>query len=92
MHPNGAVFARGVRDDKGQMLMHIKAIELLKKNNLLKNNIKFVIEGEEEAGSDHLENSLTTIKVYKQSDIILISDTGINSLEIPQSQPDFRED
>ncbi len=48
LHPNGAVFARGACDDKGQMLMHIKAIELLKKNNALKNNIKFVIEGEEE--------------------------------------------
>ena len=62
LHPNGAVFARGACDDKGQMLMHIKAIELLMKNNTLKNNIKFVIEGEEEVGSDHLKNSLTTIK------------------------------
>ena len=83
LHPNGAVFARGACDDKGQMLMHIKAIELLKKNNLLKNNIKFVIEGEEEVGSDHLEKFINDHKSMLQSDIILISDTGINSIENP---------
>ena len=83
LHPNGAVFARGACDDKGQMLMHIKAIELLKKNNVLKNNIKFVIEGEEEVGSDHLEKFITDHKSMLQSDIILISDTGINSIENP---------
>ena len=83
LHPNGAVFARGACDDKGQMLMHIKAIELLKKNNVLKNNIKFVIEGEEEVGSDHLEKFINDHKSMLQSDIILISDTGINSIENP---------
>ena len=80
MHPNGAVFAKYVMI-KGQMLMH-PAIELLMKNNVLKNNIKFVIEGEEE-WSDHLEKFINDHKSKLQSDIILISDTGINSIENP---------
>ena len=83
LHPKGAIFARGACDDKGQMLMHIKAIELLNKSNTLKNNIKFIIEGEEEVGSDHLEKFITDHKSMLQSDIILISDTGINSIENP---------
>ncbi len=83
LHPKGAIFARGACDDKGQMLMHIKAIEHLNKSNTLKNNIKFIIEGEEEVGSDHLEKFITDHKSMLQSDIILISDTGINSIENP---------
>ncbi len=83
LHPKGAIFARGACDDKGQMLMHLKAAELLNKNNTPKNNIKFVIEGEEEVGSDHLEKFITDHKRMLQSDIILISDTGINSIENP---------
>ena len=62
LHPNGAVFARGACDDKGQMLMHIKAVELLIKNNSLNNNVKFVIEGEEEVGSNHLEKFIADHK------------------------------
>ena len=83
LHPNGAIFARGACDDKGQMFMHLKAIELLMKKNALNCNVKFVIEGEEEVGSDHLEKFITDHKSMLQSDIILISDTGINSIENP---------
>ena len=83
LHPNGAIFARGACDDKGQMFMHLKAIELLKKNNQLECNVKFVIEGEEEIGSKHLEKYITDHKRMLQSDIILISDTGLNSIENP---------
>ena len=83
LHPNGAIFARGACDDKGQMLMNLKAVELLMKNNALHCNVKFVIEGEEEVGSDHLEKFITDHKSKLQSDIILISDTGINSIENP---------
>lgn len=83
LHPNGAVFARGACDDKGQMFMHLKAIELLMKNKSLNSNVKFIIEGEEEVGSDHLEKFITDNKSMLQSDIILISDTGINSIENP---------
>lgn len=83
LHPKGAIFARGACDDKGQMFMHLKAVEILMQNNALKNNIKFVIEGEEEVGSDHLEKFIRDHKSMLQSDIILISDTGINSIENP---------
>ena len=63
--------------------MHLKAIELLVKNKSLNSNVKFVIEGEEEVGSDHLEKFITDHKSMLQSDIILISDTGINSIQNP---------
>ena len=43
LHPNGAVFARGACDDKGQMFMHLKAIELLMQNKSLNSNVKFII-------------------------------------------------
>ncbi|MBH45340.1 MAG: peptidase dimerization domain protein, partial [Flavobacteriaceae bacterium] len=83
LHPTGAIFARGACDDKGQMFMHLKAVELLTSSNQLENNIKFVIEGEEEVGSDHLEKFLRDHKAMLQSDVIIISDTGINSIENP---------
>jgi len=83
IHPNGAIFARGACDDKGQMFMHIKAVELLINNNALTCNVKFIIEGEEEVGSDHLEQFITDHKVKLKSDIIIISDTGIHNMKNP---------
>jgi len=83
LHPAGAIFARGACDDKGQMFMHLKAVELLVKTNALNCNVKFVIEGEEEVGSDHLEAFIREQQTMLQSDIIIISDTGINSMENP---------
>ena len=53
IHPDGAIFARGACDDKGQMFMHIKAFEWITKKNKLNFNVKFLIEGEEEVGSDN---------------------------------------
>ena len=53
------------------------------RNNALQCNVKFIIEGEEEVGSNHLENFITNHKMMLQSDIILISDTGINTIENP---------
>src|SRR5699024_7551420 len=50
-HPEGAIFARGSCDDKGQMFMHVKALETMVENDALACNIKFMIEGEEEIGS-----------------------------------------
>lgn len=77
------IYARGASDDKGQMFMHIKAFEYLIKNDLLKCNVKFIIEGEEEVGSAHLEDFLIQYKSKLKGDIILVSDTGIISNEIP---------
>ena len=54
LHPEGAIFARGACDDKGQMFMHIKAFEAMMKLNQLSCNVKFMIEGEEEIGSENL--------------------------------------
>ena len=53
-HPDGAIFARGACDDKGQMYMHVKAMELMMETNQLPCNVKFMIEGEEEVGSANL--------------------------------------
>ena len=54
LHPDGAIYARGACDDKGQMYMHVKALEYMVKTNQLPCNVKFMIEGEEEVGSDNL--------------------------------------
>ena len=67
IHPEGAVFARGACDDKGQMYMHVKAFESMMNANELPCNVKFMIEGEEEVGSEHLgifveENTITRYK------------------------------
>ena len=83
IHPEGAIFARGACDDKGQMFMHINAIELLLENNKLDCNVKFMIEGEEEVGSDNLEKFIKENKEKLKSDIILISDTGIGNIKKP---------
>ena len=53
-HPEGAIFARGACDDKGQMYMHVKAMEYMTTTNQLPCNVKFMIEGEEEVGSVNL--------------------------------------
>ena len=54
IHPEGAIFARGACDDKGQMYMHIKAFEAMMNTGSLPCNVKFMIEGEEECGSGNL--------------------------------------
>jgi acetylornithine deacetylase/succinyl-diaminopimelate desuccinylase-like protein len=79
----GKIFARGASDDKGQMFMHIKALETLSKEGGVPCNLKFLIEGEEEVGSDHLEQFLKDYKDLLKADIILVSDTGILSNDHP---------
>ncbi|MEO0507103.1 MAG: dipeptidase [Bacteroidota bacterium] len=83
IHPEGAIFARGACDDKGQMFMHVKAVEFMIKNNQLPCNVKFMIEGEEEVGSDSLGEFLEDHKEKLSNDIILISDTGMIANDIP---------
>ncbi|MEM9339588.1 MAG: dipeptidase [Bacteroidota bacterium] len=77
------IFARGSADDKGQMYMHVKAYEALIKTDSLPCNIKFMIEGEEEVGSDNLEAFVKANKEKLKADVILISDTHMISNEIP---------
>ena len=83
IHPEGAIFARGACDDKGQVFMHVKAFEQLIKKNKLNCNVKFMIEGEEEVGSENLEKFLTENKSKLNADVILISDTGLSDLDNP---------
>jgi len=83
IHPDGAIFARGACDDKGQFFMHIKAFELMIKNNKLPCNIKFMIEGEEEVGSENLSEFVIKNKDKLCCDTILISDTGIINNHTP---------
>jgi acetylornithine deacetylase/succinyl-diaminopimelate desuccinylase-like protein len=77
------IFARGSCDDKGQVYMHVKAFETMMKNNALPCNVKFMVEGEEEVGSDNLGTFVKENKQKLQADIILISDTAIISLDHP---------
>ncbi len=77
------IYARGSCDDKGQVYMHIKALEIMIKQNQLPCNIKFMIEGEEEVGSDNLGKFVVANKALLKADVILISDTAIISLDHP---------
>jgi acetylornithine deacetylase/succinyl-diaminopimelate desuccinylase-like protein len=83
LHPEGAIFARGACDDKGQMYMHVKAFELMMQTNSLACNVKFMIEGEEEVGSTNLAIFVKQNKERLKADVILISDTGIIANDIP---------
>ncbi|NVN17985.1 dipeptidase [Muricauda sp. HICW] len=83
LHPDGAIFARGACDDKGQFFMHVKAVEYMIQNDELPCNVKFMIEGEEEVGSDSLEDFLKENSEKLKNDIILISDTGMIANDTP---------
>ena len=80
---DGKIFARGSCDDKGQFYMHVKALEMMVKSNTLPTNIKFCIEGEEEVGSPNLGKFLASNREQLKSDVILISDTSMISMENP---------
>jgi len=77
IHPEGAIFARGACDDKGQMFMHLKAFEAMYKSGELHCNVKFMFEGEEEVGSSNLEKFVRSNVELLKSDVVLVSDTGI---------------
>jgi acetylornithine deacetylase/succinyl-diaminopimelate desuccinylase-like protein len=80
---DGKIYARGACDDKGQVYMHVKAFETMMKLNLLSCNVKFMVEGEEEVGSDNLGVFVKENNSKLKADIILISDTALISLEHP---------
>ena len=80
---NDKIFARGACDDKGQVYMHVKAIQELIKENKLQCNIKFIIEGEEEIGSNNLDLFVVANKELLKADVIIISDTGLISNDCP---------
>lgn len=87
---DGKIFARGACDDKGQFYMHIKALELMQATGTLACNIKFMIEGEEEVGSDNLPAFIKANKERLAADVVLISDTAMISLDTPSLETGLR--
>ncbi|HEY0900099.1 MAG TPA: dipeptidase, partial [Sphingobacteriaceae bacterium] len=87
---DGKIFARGACDDKGQFYMHVKAFELMMKTDSLPCNIKFMIEGEEEVGSNNLGIFVKENKERLKADVVLISDTALLSLENPSLETGLR--
>ena len=80
---DGAIYARGANDDKGQTFMHIKAFEYLVRTGRLRHNVKFIFEGEEEMGSAALSKWLKSHKKLLACDVILVSDTTMISDQVP---------
>jgi acetylornithine deacetylase/succinyl-diaminopimelate desuccinylase-like protein len=83
IHPEGAIFARGACDDKGQMYMHVKAVQAMLASNELPCNVKFMLEGEEEIGSENLAIFVKQEQERLKADIILVSDTGMLANDTP---------
>jgi acetylornithine deacetylase/succinyl-diaminopimelate desuccinylase-like protein len=83
IHPEGAIFARGACDDKGQFFMHVKALEAMLISQELPCNVKLMIEGEEEIGSPNLAIFVKENKAKLKADIILVSDTGMLANDVP---------
>ncbi|MBR9920159.1 MAG: dipeptidase [Bacteroidetes bacterium] len=90
LHPDGAIFARGSCDDKGQMFMHVKAFEAMHANGELRCNVKFMIEGEEEVGSDNLGTFCRENQDKLSCDMVLISDTAIIANDTPSINTGLR--
>lgn len=84
IHPeHGAIFARGATDDKGQMFIHVKAVEAMIQTDSLPCNVKFMIEGEEEVGSPNLYPFIEKQKELLKADVILVSDNSILANDVP---------
>lgn len=80
---DGRVWGRGTDDDKGQALIQIKAFEYLVREGLLRHNVKFIFEGEEEIGSPSLNGFLRTHRDLLRADVILVSDTSMLGADLP---------
>jgi acetylornithine deacetylase/succinyl-diaminopimelate desuccinylase-like protein len=81
---DGEIYARGAADDKGQVFMHFKAVEAyLKQNGRLPVNIKIIIEGEEEVGSENLDDFIRAHKGELAADVVVISDSGMFARGVP---------
>jgi acetylornithine deacetylase/succinyl-diaminopimelate desuccinylase-like protein len=81
---DGEIYARGAADDKGQVFMHLKAIEAhLKQTGTLPVNIKLIIEGEEEVGSVNLDNFIRANKAVLGADVVVISDSAMFDRGVP---------
>ena len=81
---DGEIYARGSADDKGQVFMHLKAVEAhLTQNQRLPVNMKFILEGEEEVGSEHLDDFIRAHKAELKADVVVISDSAMFARGVP---------
>lgn len=81
---DGEIYARGAADDKGQVFMHFKAVEaFMKQRSALPVNMKFLIEGEEEVGSAHLDDYIRAHKEQLKADVVVISDSPMFDRGVP---------
>lgn len=87
---DGKIYARGACDDKGQVYMHVKALEVLTKTDTLQCNVKFMIEGEEEVGSPNLGPWINANKEKLSCDVVLVSDTSMISMDDPSIETGLR--
>ncbi|MFC5412869.1 dipeptidase [Larkinella bovis] len=87
---NERIYARGACDDKGQFYMHVKALEAMLATDGLPCNVKVMIEGEEEIGSEHLGQFVTEHRDMLKCDVILISDTSIIANDVPSIEAGLR--
>lgn len=80
----GEIYARGAADDKGQVFMHFKAIEaFMRQQGALPVNIKFILEGEEEIGSKHLDGFVREQADTLSADVVVISDSPMLARGVP---------
>jgi acetylornithine deacetylase/succinyl-diaminopimelate desuccinylase-like protein len=84
------IYARGSADDKGQFYMHVKAFEAMMKTGGVPCNVKFMIEGEEEVGSDNLGTFVKENKERLKADVVLISDTSMIANDTPSINTGLR--
>ncbi|OZI08878.1 peptidase dimerization domain protein [Siphonobacter sp. BAB-5385] len=84
------IYARGSADDKGQFFMHVKAFEAMMATNSLPCNVKFMIEGEEEVGSNNLGTFVSQNREKLKADVILISDTAMIANDTPSIDTGLR--
>lgn len=84
------IYARGSADDKGQFFMHVKAFEAMMATDSLPCNVKFMIEGEEEVGSDNLGTFVAANRDKLKADVILISDTAMIANDVPSIDTGLR--
>ncbi|MBS1583818.1 MAG: dipeptidase [Bacteroidetes bacterium] len=87
---DGVIYARGSADDKGQFYMHVKAVEAMVKTGQLPCNVKVMIEGEEEVGSDNLGTFVKANKERLKADVVLISDTAMIANDVPSINTGLR--
>ena len=81
---DGDLYARGAADDKGQVFMHLKALQAhMSQTGRLPVNVKVMIEGEEEVGSEHLDDFIRAEKERLRCDVVVVSDTAMFARGVP---------